>query len=225
MASLGVLAAGVAHEINNPLNFIKGGVVGLENYFDDNLKEYKVEVAPLLEGINVGVERAAAIVTSLNHYSRRDDLSGSKCDIHLIIDNCLVMLQNYMKHKIEIIKNYTSKSHILMCNEGKLHQVILNILTNAVQAINDKGSITINTNVVKDKIEIAFKDTGCGINEDVISKILDPFFTTKEPGKGTGLGLSITYNILQEYNGTIEFESKPNKGTTVIIKLPLNQKE
>ncbi|HAN17336.1 MAG: hypothetical protein A2X13_00635 [Bacteroidetes bacterium GWC2_33_15] len=221
MASLGVLAAGVAHEINNPLNFIKGGVIGLENYFDENLKDHINEVAPLMEGINVGVERAAAIVTSLNHYNRRDDLPGIKCDIHSIIDNCLVMLQNQIKYKIEIIKSYTTEPHLLICNEGKLHQVILNILTNAVQSINEKGTISIKTKVDKGKIEIAITDSGCGMRDDIIPKIMDPFFTTKEAGEGTGLGLSITYNILQEHDGTIEFESQLNKGTTVKINLPL----
>jgi len=223
MASLGVLAAGVAHEINNPLNFIKGGVVGLESFINDNLKERIDEISPLIEGINIGVERAAAIVTSLNHYNRRDDLPGIKCEMHSIIDNCLVMLQNQIKHKIQINKNYTSKPYELICNEGKLHQAILNVLANAVQSIQDKGNITIITDIGNNNFILSITDTGCGISKENLSKIMDPFFTTKEPGKGTGLGLSITYNILHEHNGTIEIESKLNKGTTVTITLPLNK--
>jgi signal transduction histidine kinase len=223
MASLGVLAAGVAHEINNPLNFIKGGIVGIEGYIKDKLNDHFGEVQPLIEGINTGVDRAAAIVTSLNHYSRRDDLPVSKCDIHSVIDNCLVMLHNQIKNRIEISKNYSQIPYALSCNEGKVHQAILNILANAAQAIDGKGKISIKTIVDDDVVEIAVTDSGIGIDEDIMPKILDPFFTTKEPGKGTGLGLSITYNIIQEHNGIIEFESAVNKGTTVTIKLPLNK--
>ncbi|MCD4834107.1 MAG: PAS domain S-box protein [Bacteroidales bacterium] len=223
MASLGVLASGVAHEINNPLNFIKGGIFGLEQYFDENLKEHKNEVSPLIEGINIGVERAANIVTSLNHYSRRDDSKLIECDIHSIIDNCLVMFRNQIINRIDIKKNYSPKMHSLYGNEGKLHQAMLNILSNAVQAIDNKGIINIKTTVSKQKITILVSDTGCGISAENMPKIFDPFFTTKEAGKGTGLGLSITFNILEEHNGTIEFESSVGHGSTVKITLPLNK--
>jgi len=223
MASLGVLAAGVAHEINNPLNFIKGGIVGIEDYIKENFNSHYEQLAPLIDGINVGVGRAASIVTSLNHYSRKDDLPLTNCDIHFIIDNCLLMIQNQIKNRIEIIKDYTHKPYQLISGESKLHQVILNILINAAQAIKDKGTIKINTKIENNTLEIIISDTGCGIPEENIDKILDPFFTTKEPGKGTGLGLSITYNILQEINGNISFKSKKEKGTTVTIKLPLTK--
>ncbi|MDX9696324.1 MAG: PAS domain S-box protein [Bacteroidales bacterium] len=224
MASLGLLASGVAHEINNPLNFIKGGVVGIESFINDNYKEHLDELAPLLEGMNIGVERAAAIVASLNHYNRRDDLPFMPCDIHMVINNCLVMLQNQIKSRIEIEKSFTTEKYLLYCNEGKIHQALLNIIANAVQAIAEKGSIKITTRIKQSKLHIEIKDSGCGMSKDLMSKILDPFFTTKEPGQGTGLGLSITYNIIQEHNGTIEFESKLNKGTIVKIILPLNKK-
>lgn len=225
MASLGVLASGVAHEINNPLNFIKGGIFGLEQYFDENLKDHKEEVSPLIEGINVGIERAANIVTSLNHYSRRNDSKLIECDIHAIIDNCLAILHNQTSNRIEIEKNYTTKLHLLNCNEGKLHQTILNILSNAVQAIYDKGIINIKTSIYKQKIIIQISDTGCGISDENMSKIFDPFFTTKEAGEGTGLGLSISQNILEEHNGTIEFKSSLGHGTTVKITLPLKNEK
>ncbi len=222
MASLGVLAAGIAHEINNPLNFINGGVAGLEIFIRNNLKDHLEEVSPLINGIRVGVKRAADIVISLNHYSHRDDLSNSECKVDSIIDNCLVMLNNQMRNRIEVIKNYTDKPYSLLCNEGRLHQVFLNILANSVQAIEDIGSISIFTQIENKRVKISISDTGCGISEELIPKITDPFFTTKDPGKGTGLGLSITYNILKEYNGTLDFESQPGKGTKVVVTLPIN---
>ena len=225
MASLGVLASGVAHEINNPLNFIKGGVFGLEQYFDENLKEHKDEVSDLIDGINTGVDRAADIVTSLNHYSRRDDTNVIECDIHSIIDNCLVILRNQIKDRIQIKKNYTSKSHLLYGNEGSLHQAMLNILSNAVQAIEESGVIDINTSLSKQIVTILVSDTGSGIHSENMSKIFDPFFTTKEQGKGTGLGLSITHNIIEEHNGTIELESNIGRGSIVTIKLPLKKQK
>ncbi len=221
MASLGILASGIAHEINNPLNFIKGGVFGIESYLKENLEEHIDELNPLLDGINEGICRASDIVKSLNHYNRREDTKMVETDIHSIIDNCLVMLKNQIRNRIEVEKNYTLKKYELLGNEGKLHQVILNVLSNAVQAIDKKGTIKIRTFIKRKQFRLQVKDSGCGISEENLDKILDPFFTTKEPGKGTGLGLSITHNILQEHNGSIEFSSKQNIGTTVLITLPL----
>lgn len=220
MASLGVLASGIAHEINNPLNFIKGGVYGLEAYLKENLKDHLADLSALLEGINEGIYRATDIVSSLNHYNRREDTKMVVCDMHSIIDHSLIMLKNQTRNRIEVEKNYTAKRSVLG-NEGKLYQVILNVLSNAVQSINKKGTINIKTFVKNKNFKLQITDTGCGISSEYLDKILDPFFTTKEPGKGVGLGLSITHNILQEHNGFIEFKSKPNKGTIVLITLPI----
>jgi signal transduction histidine kinase len=221
MASLGLLAAGVAHEINNPLNFIKGGVIAIENYVKDNLKSHLKQIVPLLEIINVGVTRAADIVRGLNHYSRKNDNQITEFKISSVIDNCLLMLRNQIKNRIEIDNKLTIKQFILEGNEGTMHQAILNILTNSVHAISDSGKISIETKVQNNFLLIIITDSGCGIPPENLSKITDPFFTTKEPGKGTGLGLSITRNIIDEHKGTLEIESEPDRGTMVTIKLPL----
>jgi two-component system, NtrC family, sensor kinase len=222
MASLGVLSAGIAHEINNPLNFIYGGMMALENYIQENLKDHHQQIEVMMEGIREGVTRTAKIVKSLSHFTRQEDSPMTQGDIHTIIDNCLMILSNQMKHRIEIHKNYAEETCVILCQEGKMHQVFLNILINANQAIEDKGTITITTRKEEQQLIIGIEDTGCGINPKDLPKITDPFFTTKDPGKGIGLGLSIAYTIVQEHYGKLEFESKVGKGTRVNITLPLN---
>jgi len=220
MVSLGILAAGISHEINNPLNFIQGGLSGLDEYFNDNLAGHKEQVKILLDGIQEGINRASKIVSSLSHFSRNTESQSERCDIHAIIDNCLVMLQNQLKHKIRVEKNYTKLPFTLNGNEGKLHQAFLNILLNACQSIQDTGTISITTETSKHDLSISIADTGCGIKSGDLPKIFDPFFTTKAPGMGTGLGLSITYTILQAHRGEVEIKSLVGEGTTAIIRLP-----
>jgi PAS domain S-box-containing protein len=222
MASLGILTAGVAHEINNPLNYIFNGSVAIENYIKDKFPAQSEELKPLFEAINTGIDRTAEIVKSLNKYSRKEEKAFRSCNIHEIIDNCLTMLFNQYKNRIEIERDYTDQLPLIMGREGKLHQVFLNIITNAVQAIEDKGTITIKTLVINNKLEIHISDTGTGITSENLKNIFDPFFTTKDPGKGTGLGLSITQKIIQEHNGTILCKSKVNKGSEFIINFPGN---
>jgi PAS domain S-box-containing protein len=223
MASLGILSAGIAHEINNPLNFIHGGILGIEKYFKNNIEEHLEKVNPFINAINVGVKRTSDIVTSLSHYIRKNDLPYAECEIHSIIDNCLTILQNQLKNKVKIIKQYTDEPHYILGNEGKLHQGILNIIANAEQLIEREGTIEIKTEVVNNQLKISFTDSGIGISQENLLKVFDPFFTTKAPGKGTGLGLSITYDIIQEHKGTIEYESKIGMGTTAIIKIPIHK--
>jgi PAS domain S-box-containing protein len=220
MASLGVLSAGIAHEINNPLNFIKTGILGIEEYIHENLKEHSEQLKTMTDGIHSGVDRAANIVSSLKHYSRKENDKHISCDIHSIINHCLTILQNQFKHKVELHKNYTTQQYNVNCNEGKLHQAILNILDNAGQSIEENGIISITTEVKSKYFTISIKDNGCGIKEEDLDKITDPFFSTKEPGKGTGLGLSITQNIIEEHKGKLDFKSEMGNGTEVIISLP-----
>ena len=221
MASLGLLSSGIAHEINNPLNFIKAGLYGLKSYINTNFPDHVEQIASLIKTVNSGVDRAANIVSSLNHYSRQNDVIATKCDIHSIIENCLVMLHNQTKNRVEVAKEFTSEAYVLMGNDGRLHQAILNILSNAAQAIPEKGDIKITTCLINKYMCIVITDSGSGINPQDFDKIFDPFFTTKEVGKGTGLGLSITQTIIAEHNGTVSIKSEPGKGTEVEIKLPL----
>lgn len=225
MASIGILASGISHEINNPLNYIQGGITGIIEYFEENLTEHMANVEYYINVIHDGINRAVNIVSGLRHFSREGDFVSKKIDIHLIIDNCILLLQHKIKNKVKIIKDYTDIPFVMNGDEGKLHQAIINVLTNAVQSIKDKGSIKINTVLDNENLKISITDSGCGIKKEDLPKILDAFFTTKDPGKGTGLGLSIAYNILKEHDGTIEFESEIGKGTTVIIKLPLYNNE
>lgn len=224
MASLGVLSAGIAHEINNPLNFINGGIHGLRESLGRLDEEHFLELQPLIDSVQTGVDRAAEIVKSLNLYSRANDLPSSECNIHSIIDNCLVMLKNETKYIIEIQKDYCQEPMVVFGNQGRLHQVFLNVLTNAIHAIKELGKIRIETSIKGSDSCIVISDNGCGISEENISRLTDPFFTTKDPGKGTGLGLSITSKIIKDYNGTIIFDSKEGNGTKVTITLPLNGK-
>ena len=220
MASLGVLSAGVAHEINNPLNFIQGGVEGLEQTLINGGSPTREEFNILIGAIKEGVHRASKIVSSLNEFSHSADDRDEPCDIQHIIDNCLTMLQYRIKNDIELIKHYRVDDVKIMANNGKIHQVFLNIITNALQAIESTGTIRINTWNDRNYVYIEVIDSGQGIKPEDLPKITEPFFSTKEPGKGTGLGLSITYAIITEHKGKLTYSSEWGKGTTARIVLP-----
>ncbi|MFZ5941545.1 MAG: ATP-binding protein [Bacteroidota bacterium] len=220
MASLGVLTAGVAHEINNPLNFINGAYLGFEKFFTNELPARKNEVSIYLNSLKTGIDRASEVVKGLNHFSRQSQKFNEDCKLHTIIDNCLLMLRNKVSDRIEIVKVYCEGEPVVKGNEGKLHQVFLNILTNAVQAISGRGRISIRTERQNKAITVIIEDNGCGIAPEEINRIIEPFYTTKEPGQGVGLGLSISYSIVKEHRGEMEFTSQPDQGTTVMITLP-----
>jgi len=224
MASIGILTSGIAHEINNPLNFIQGGVLVFKTYLEENLKEHKNELLSVIEMIETGVNRTTDIVQSLNQLNQRSESENKKCDIHKIINNCLFAFQNQTKDKIKIIKKFTDLPFTFIGKEGELHQVLLNVMTNAVQAIDEKGTITISTKIEKEIFTVQISDTGYGISKENITKVTDPFFTTKEPGKGPGLGMSIAYNIIKEHEGSIKYILGKGSGTTVIISLPISKK-
>lgn len=222
MASLGVLTAGVAHEINNPLNYIMGSYVGLQRHFEENsFSENKEQVAFLLEALKTGIERSTSIVHGLNKFNHGNNSYDEDCNLHEIIDNCIRILQYQLRPEISLNKDYFKKDILLKGNTGGLHQVFTNVLINAIQAIKAKGSINIVTRKEGKMVEVVISDTGQGISPEHIKKITDPFFTTKSPGQGTGLGLSISYDIMKQHQGSMEFQSEVGKGTTVTISLPL----
>jgi len=222
MASLGTLTAGVAHEINNPLNFIMGAYIRLESYFrkkpDPNFKESDI----LLESIKEGVDRIAMILKSLNQFSQNNNKMDESCNINHILDNCLIILNNEIFDRISVEQNYTDDQIIVKGNAANLHHALLNILTNSIQAIDGEGriSITSTTDPKTNRVKIEIEDTGKGIKPEDIDKVMEPFFTTKDPGKGAGLGLSISYRIIEEHQGEIKITSKVSKGTLVRIELP-----
>ena len=253
MASMGVLTAGIAHELNNPINFVHGNVNPLRrdmddvfsiiNKYDEIIEAKKLydefgdvkalkgkldyyflikEIISLLEGIEEGAIRSSQIVKGLRSFSRLDKEKCQYYDIHEGIDSSLILLENKIKDRITVQKNYGDLQEV-ECFPGKLNQVIMNILTNSIQAIEDKGEIFIQTISSDIGIKIIIKDTGKGMTEEVKKHIFEPFFTTKDVGKGTGLGLSISFGIIEQHNGIIDVISEPGKGTEFIISLPKTQ--
>ncbi|MFT5569506.1 MAG: PAS domain S-box-containing protein [Cyclobacteriaceae bacterium] len=224
MASLGVLSAGIGHEVNNPLNFIKNGVIGLSNLLKEQQLSDKETIEQFLAIIHEGVNRASAIVKSLSHFSRKGESLVDDCNLEEAIENSLTILQSKLKHKVTVSKSYNHKGVTIKGSSGKLHQAILNILSNAEQAIEEKGHIKIITGTSKDTIWISIADDGCGIQPQLLNRISDPFYTTKDPGEGTGLGLSIAYAIIEEHSGRIKVNSKVNEGSTFILEFPTSSK-
>lgn len=224
MSSLGVLAAGVGHEINNPLNFIFNGVKTIESQLKDDPNTSINDLSPFFEVIYDGVDRASKIVKSLSRISRKATDLNEACDLHAILENCLTILRSETKDKTQIVKNFAADDLIITGSEAKLHQVFLNLLFNASQAIEDQGTITLTTTNQDDRISISIADDGCGISEENLHKISDPFYTTKAVGKGTGLGLFITYGVIEEHQGEINVVSKKEEGTTFTLTFPLKKR-
>ena len=180
------------------------------------------EILNLLEGIEDGANRSSQIVKGLRSFSRLDEEKLQLYDIHDGIDSTLIMLHNKIKDKIHVRKEYGDLEKV-ECFPSKLNQVIMNILTNSIQALEDKGEIFIQTVSSAIGIKIVIKDNGKGMTPEVKKHIFEPFFTTKEVGKGTGLGLSISYGIIEQHNGNNDVISEPGRGTEFIISLPITQ--
>lgn len=258
MSSLGQLVAGVAHEINNPVNFIEGNLHYAAQYIEQllnllhlyevyssnpipEIQDYsqkieldfiKQDLCKLLSSMTVGTERIQEIVRSLRIFSRLDEAERKSVNLHDGIDSTLMILSSRLKQtqkhpEIEVVKKYGNLP-LVECFPGQINQVFMNILTNAIDAIQsfvkEKGQIRITTELTADEksVLIRIADNGVGICEDVKQKIFDQFFTTKSVGNGTGLGLAIAYSIVVEkHGGTLTCHSKLKEGTEFIITLPL----
>jgi signal transduction histidine kinase len=238
MASLGQLTAGVAHEINNPIGAIKSNIAvnesclkKIKNWFSSVSanKEMKDidqlnKLIGILEKSNVtnkmASDRIIEIVNSLKNFARLDEAEYQKADIHKGIDSALTLLAPKLREKIDVIKEYGNIPQI-NCYPNQLNQAFMNILSNAILAIEGEGTITIRTEVTDANIKIRIKDTGVGIPEEHKDKLFDPFFTTRKIGEGRGLGLSITLGIIEKHNGSIEVISAINEGSEFIISLPV----
>jgi PAS domain S-box-containing protein len=217
MASLGKLAAGIAHEINNPM----GGILIYSNLLMEALEEDSRKQD--LEKIVQEATRCKEIVKSLLEFSRQTEPKMEPTDINKAITDDLFFLENQaLFHNIEIVKNLDPQLPWVLGNGSQLKQVFMNIIVNAAEAIHGSGTLTITTGLSGDKKEIwiEFSDTGEGIPQENLSRIFDPFFTTKEVGKGTGLGLSTSYGIIDGHGGRIVVKSQVVKGSTFRIELP-----
>ena len=238
MASLGMLVAGIAHEINTPIGAIHSMhdtmKRALEKLKETLQKEFAKQFAEnrnlyapvkIIEDatkvIDSGSERVTNIVRRLRSFARLDEAEIKTADIHEGIEDTLTLIYHDIKHSIRVIKNYGDFPAI-SCFPGRLNQVFLNLLINAKQAIEGKGEITITTYHRDNKGYIEFKDSGKGIAKEHLQRIFDPGFTTKGVGVGTGLGLSIVYQIMRDHRGEIKVESEPGKGATFTVILPMN---
>ena len=257
MATIGQMTTSIAHEIKNLIGFFTASVGPLRIDFEErsvleslqSLKNSKTpqqdldrllalsesldtpylieEISKLLDGLDEGTRRAQDIVSGLKYYSRSDGPDFVPADLHRELDTTLLLLKHRMPQHIRVHKTYGPLPAV-ECIPGKLSQVFMNILSNAIQAIEEKGDVRgelfIQTECIKnDCVRISLRDTGTGMTEAVRAHIFDPFYTTKNREKGNGLGLAISLSIIQSHQGDIEVKSQRGAGSTFEITLPVRQ--
>ncbi|MEH2301084.1 sensor histidine kinase [Nostoc sp.] len=278
MSSLGQLVAGIAHEINNPVNFIDGNIIIVSEYTRDLLnlitlsQEYnyhlvseiqayieeidldfiKEDLPKILSSMKMGAERISKLVLSLRNFSRLDEAGKKEVDVHEGLDSTLLILQNRLEAKgnhpdIQVIKEYGNLPKV-ECYPGQLNQVFMNILNNSIDTLKESiigchllvgnvkttGNQQLTTNnpqihiyteiLDSNQVIIRIADNGCGMTEEIMQKIFDPFYTTKPVGSGTGLGVSISYQIINKHGGQLKCISAPLQGTEFIIQIPIRIK-
>jgi signal transduction histidine kinase len=251
MGSLGRLVAGIAHELNNPINFVYGNVDFLAQYLRDLLAlcdlydrgelppdtrrlaeahkrsiEYdflRKDVEKLLRSIRAGAERTASIVRDLKTFSHAGSADYQPTDILAGLETTLNLIHPLLKNRITVHRDLETLPKVA-CQAGHLNQVFMNVLTNAAQAITGEGHIWITARNVGESVRISVTDSGPGIAPEVLPQIFEPFFTTKEVGLGTGLGLAISLGVVKAHGGSIDVESPPGAGATFTIELPVRQK-
>jgi two-component system NtrC family sensor kinase len=222
MAALGELAAGVAHEINNPLTGVLTFSSLMLKKTDEN-HPWKKD----LENIVHQTTRCRNIVRGLLDFARQRKPIMKEWDIHLLIDRTLTLVENQARFQnIKTVKKFKTDMPMLLVDGDQIQQVFMNIIINAADAMGSNGgTLTIQTDLDQEIAEVSFTDTGCGISKEHLSKLFTPFFTTKETEKGTGLGLAISYGIIQSHGGEIDVGSEIGKGSTFRIKLPIGKQD
>ncbi len=224
LVSLGRMAAGVAHEINNPLAAI-GELAGLmEDLLDPQLIA-ATEHGKLFQGnlrkIQEHVERARSVTHRLLGFARRMEPHRDTVGLNDVVEEALSFIEREAVFRgVQLTRQLDPEMPPVASDRAQLQQVILNLLTNALDAVADGGHIVVRSLATGDRVEVAVEDNGCGIPKEHQDRIFDPFFTTKAPGEGTGLGLSISHSIMQQLGGSLSFESEPGKGTTFWVRLP-----
>ena len=231
LATIGLLSAGVVHEINNPLSAVRLASSLLQTHLSKlrtqedaaKRKSEADECLSILERMNVCVDSIVKIANDIRVFSRSDKGEVSRLNVNTVIDSVLGVFWNSLKKNVQIVKQYGSVPD-MDGNSQQLSQVVLNLVVNASQAIgSDPGTVTICTSAAPGGVEIRIRDTGCGMTDEVKQRLFEPFFTTKGADQGTGLGLSITNDIIKKHKGSISVESQPGKGTEFIITLPASQ--
>lgn len=229
MATIGTLTAGIAHDIVNPFNFIFGGLQLLQNEIDDlmaNKSEYKTdlqekltEMEEIIEDSLVGVDRVTSIISSLLTFSYEGRSTATQNEIHTIIDSALLIIKSKLKGGIKVIKKYNNVP-LVECHDGKIYQVVLNIIDNAIYAINskkilDNEEIVIQTSLKsfenQEFVNVSISNTGPPIPDEIMKELFTPFYTTKKKGEGTGLGLSICHKIIEEHQGKLTVRNEDSK--------------
>ena len=227
LASVGRLAAGVGHEINNPLAIINQKTGLIEDLLSMSEPfEHKETIEQCLQVVDQSVDRCRAITHRLLGFARRTEVCSEKVDINETIKEVLQFLENSMTYsRIKIELKLGDHLPALTSDRLQLQQILLNIINNAIDAIGKDGEVSIVTHLVAGDIRIVIQDNGPGIDEKTLSHIFETFYTTKETGKGTGLGLSITYGLIKKLGGDITVRSKLNAGTAFTLTLPLENKD
>jgi two-component system, NtrC family, sensor kinase len=246
MAALGQMVAGVAHEINTPLGYVRGNVETVRDalplireLFDAEKSgdaarrqhaerswppdEGLAEMEMLLNDADYGLGQIRELVLGLKDFSRIDRSSTELFDLNEGLDTALKICQSQLKGRIDVERNYGGLPAV-PCAPSQINQVFLNLLTNAGQAIEGSGTIAIRTCVEDHHAVVEIRDSGCGMDAETVNHIFEPFFTTKPVGQGTGLGLAIVFRIIEDHGGRIEVESKPGQGTAFRVRLPLQRK-
>jgi len=248
LAAIGQLAAGVAHEINNPVGYVYSNLQSLDSYLADLFRlTDAVDSAESLEDLRLikkiidydylrsdlkelvaesreGIERVKTIVSAMKDFSHIEEEEYKQADLHRGIETTLNVVNNELKYKAEVIRDFGELPEV-ECIISQINQVVMNLLMNAAYAIKDQGKITVRTRHSGDRVVIEVEDNGKGIAQEHLNRIFEPFFTTKPVGEGTGLGLSLSFNIIEKHNGKIEALSTPGQGTRFRVTLPVSQPE